>query len=237
MKGEITMYKDVFKTVSAYTFFAICVAIPISNIAADAKDELKNNYEYVCQTPSDIYQHIPILHDLCKECSSVTEIGIRGIVSTWGCLQGLAENSTGYRSYLGIDIASPPINNLVKAQTLAIENGIDFTFWQVNDMTIELPYTDLLFIDSLHTYCHLTYELETFSSNVGKYIAMHDTSAPWGNQDDSSYRGDYSEYPAEYDRTKRGLWPAVEDFLARHPEWKLKERRFNNHGFTVLERV
>lgn len=66
---------------------------------------------------------------------------------------------------------------------------------------------------------------------------MHDTSAPWGDRDDTEYHGDYSEYPASFDRNKRGLWPAVEDFLANHKEWKLLERRFNNHGLTILERV
>jgi len=60
---------------------------------------------------------------------------------------------------------------------------------------------------------------------------------PWGDRDGDDYFGDYSEYPAEYDRTKRGLWPAVQDFLQRHPEWSLYERHFNNHGFTILRRV
>jgi hypothetical protein len=36
---------------------------------------------------------------------------------------------------------------------------------------------------------------------------------------------------------ERGLWPAVEEFLALHPEWKLKERYTNNNGLTVLERI
>ena len=31
----------------------------------------------------------------------------------------------------------------------------------------------------MHTYCHLSYELDTFSPKVRKYIAMHDTSEPW----------------------------------------------------------
>jgi len=104
-------------------------------------------------------------------------------------------------------------------------------------MTIEMEPVDMIFIDSLHTYCHLTYELETFSPKVAKFIAMHDTSEPWGDAEDDTYHGDYSEYPAWIDRTKKGLWPAVEDFLARHPEWKLKSRVFNRHGFTVLERL
>lgn len=230
------MKNELIKKVLSGALLLVCFAVPMNGIA-DGKEDLRGIYKYVCNISSDIFEHIPVLHDLCQECTFVTEIGVRGIVSTWGCLQGLGDNGFGYGSYLGIDISPPPPASLAQAKGLAEENGITFTFLQADDMTIELPYTDLLFIDSLHTYCHLTYELEHFCSSVGKYIALHDTSAPWGNQDDLSYSGNYSEYPAEYDRTKRGLWPAVEDFLVRHPEWKLKERRLNCHGFTVLERV
>lgn len=199
--------------------------------------ELHTLYQKACTNYSDIHEHIPVLKNLAEECSSTIEIGVRSMVSTWGILQGLAENNHLDKSYLGIDIALPPLNTLATAERLAHQNGIAFQFWQVNDMHIEIEETDLLFIDSLHTYCHLTYELEKFSPFVTKYIAMHDTSFPWSYMDDDSYRGDYSEYPTWYDRTKRGLWPAVEDFLKRHPEWTLHKRLLNNHGFTILRRV
>ncbi len=202
-----------------------------------SQQELKKQYNFASTSPSDIFEHLPVLRQLASESNSVIEIGMRGMVSSWALLQGLSENDLDVRFYLGIDIATPPIESLTLAQYLAQENGIDFAFWEENDMSIDIPYTDFLFIDSLHTYCHLTYELEKFSPNVNQYIAMHDTSAPWGTVDDSSYNGNYSEYPAFIDRNKRGLWPAVEDFLARHPEWTLHERRFNNHGLTVLKRV
>ena len=201
-----------------------------------AQYELKQKYEFSCTNPSDINEHLPVLRSLAMECSSVVEIGLRGMVSSWGILQGLAENLSSSRSYLGIDIAPHQPEMLNSAKQLAKENGIAFSFWQANDMNVNFESTEMLFIDSLHTYCHLTYELEKFSSNVSKYIAMHDTSAPWGNIDDADYHGNYTEYPPEYDRTKRGLWPAVEDFLERHPEWSLYERRLNNHGFTILRR-
>ena len=60
--------------------------------AQNKEPTLREMYEYQCNTPSDIYQHIPILCQLAKECSSATEIGIRSIVSTWGILQGLSES-------------------------------------------------------------------------------------------------------------------------------------------------
>jgi len=200
-------------------------------------DVLTAQYEYHSTTVSDIYEHLPVLRDLSRECSTVIEIGVRSMVSTWGILQGLSENKAPHCSYLGIDLNLPPKQVYSLAKKAAAQNRVEFNFWTVNDMTIELPAADLLFIDSLHTYCHLTYELETFSPVITKYIAMHDTSAPWGDCDDSSYHGDYSEYPDSYDKTKRGLWQAVVDFLERHPEWELYERRLNNHGFTILRRL
>lgn len=185
----------------------------------------------------DIGEHFPLLMQLAVECPHVTEIGLGLVISTWAIFQGLTENPDSHRSYLGIDIAQPPIDNMALAQSEAEKNGISFRFQRVNDLYIDIDPTDLLFIDSMHTYCHLTFELETFSPKVRKFIAMHDTSEPWGNRDDDEYRGNYSEYPAHYHRSKRGLWPAVEDFLKRHPEWTLQERRLNCHGFTVLKRT
>ena len=215
-------------------FLAIAV---LSTISLYSSDPLQDLYIKHFNTRSDINEHISILHDLAKECASVTEIGIRDVVSTWGCLQGLSESPYGPRSYVGIDISSPPQSKLLLAERLAKKKGISFRFICANDMNIEIEPSDMLFIDSLHTYCHLTYELEKFSPKIHKFIAMHDTSDPWGSCDDSAYRGDYSEYPASFNRNQKGLWAAVEDFLANHSEWRLLERRVNNHGLTILERI
>ena len=202
--------------------------------ASNPKLELAYQYQLSRHIPSDINEHVSTLRDLGSKCSTVVEIGTKSMVSTWGILQGLAENPSTSRSYLGIDIVPPPTDTLNLAKQLAEENGVNFNFWQANDMDIDIESTKLLFIDSLHTYCHLTYELEKFSPKVTHYIAMHDTS--WGDVDDPTYKGDFSEYPPEYDRTKRGLWLAIEDFLQRHPEWALHERYTNNYGLTILKR-
>lgn len=221
-----------------FPFFTFCVTtsfILISSEVRASTEELLFQYIVNSENPSDIYEHLPVLRELASECESVIEIGVRRGVSTWGILLGLSENDKDSRSYIGIDLGYPP--DLSVFTKIAHDNNIDFDFWKTNDMEIDIVPCDMLFIDSLHTYCHLTYELETFSSKVGKYITMHDTSAPWGHCDDDTYHGNYSEYPQHYNRSKRGLWPAVEDFLIRHPEWRLKERRLNNHGFTTLERI
>ncbi len=221
--------------------YLIGLAALLNVIACQAEIEEKRQldqlYQRHCSTWSDICEHVSVLRNLAGECESVIEIGIRSMVSTWGVLKGLSENNQPMKRYLGIDLNYPPMDKLNEAKRLSKALDIDFNFLQADDMTIDIEPVDMLFIDSLHTYCHLTYELEKFSPKVKKYIAMHDTSEPWGDRDDTEYHGNYSEYPAEYSRTKRGLWPAVQDFLLRHPEWQLHERRMNNHGFTILKRV
>lgn len=213
------------------------LAFLIPAYGAEPKEELLKQFEKACSERSDINEHIPVLCRLAEECSSVVEIGVRSMNSSWGILQGLSVSKAKVRSYLGIDLASPPASILRLARKLAEANSIAFHFCQANDMNIDFDQADMLFIDSLHTYCHLSYELEKFSPKIRKIICMHDTSPPWGYNDDSLYPGNYAEYPSEIDRSKRGLWPAVMDFLWRHPEWKLLERRENNHGFTILMRV
>jgi len=199
-------------------------------------DNLRQKYQISCNKKSDINEHVPTLCNLAMQCPRVVEIGLRKMISSWGFLMGLSKNSSSKRFYLGIDIAPPPIAILFSAQVIANENGIPFEFWLENDMNVEIPQTDLLFIDSLHTYCHLIYELETFCIKVDKYIAIHDTSSPYG-QKNEKYTGDYSEYPPWIDKNKQGLEIAVKDFLSRHPEWMMHKKYSNCHGLTILKRV
>lgn len=197
---------------------------------------LEKQYAKHCHQVSDIHEHLPVLRQLSQDCDSVIEIGVRSMVSTWGILRGLADSPYYPKSYLGIDLNDPPEEHVRLAQALAEQNGISFKFWKGNDLDAEVESVDMIFIDTLHTYCQLTVELEKFAPKARKYITLHDTSGPWGNHDDDSYHGDRSEYPAYVDRKKRGLWPAVVDFLEKHPEWELKDRRLNNNGFTTLIR-
>jgi methyltransferase family protein len=199
---------------------------------------LFEQYESHSKMPSDINEHLPVLRELAKECSTAVEIGVNEIVSTWGILQGLSESKSDEPSYIGIDLKYPVLNRLFLASQLAEAAGVSFQFIQENDCAVDLEPTDLLFIDSWHTYRHLTYELEKFAPKVKRYIAMHDTSEQWGEEDEPwGYIQAIPAYPPHISQTKQGLWAAVVDFLSSHPEWRLKERRLNNHGFTVLERV
>ncbi len=231
----------IFRVKALFSVFAVSLFAVDSEeselLREIGRTSFKNMYELSCLRPSDINEHVIHLRRLAKECSSVVELGVGGMVSTWGILQGLSESSHENRSYLGVDLNRPPENLLQLAQYFCKPQGIAYDFMHKNDLEVDIDPVDFLFIDSLHTYAHLTYELETFSPKVRKYIAMHDTSDPYALADCQSYRGNHSEYPLFVNREKRGTWVAVWDFLAKHPEWQLQERHFNNNGFTILKRV
>ena len=203
----------------------------------EKKDRLKDKSLQHCNKPLDINESSQLLCKYAKACASVVEIGHKEIEAPKGILQGLSESSFKQRSYLKINSDYIPPSELNFTKEGAKKSNINFTFWQANDLLIVLEPTDMLYIDSLHTYCHLTYQLETFSSQVRKYICLYGTSGPWCDQEENAYQGNYNEYSSSYDRTKKGLWPAVLDFLANHPEWVLVERSTKNEGCAILQRL
>jgi hypothetical protein len=104
---------------------------------------------------------------------------------------------------------------------LAKEAGTEASFEKRDTLDLTIEPTDLLFIDTYHVYKNLKHELEKHGPMAQKFIVMHDTETFGETSEDSS---------------RPGLWAAVEEFLAAHPEWSLFERRRNNNGLTILKR-
>ena len=88
-----------------------------------------------------------------------------------------------------------------------------------NTLEIEIEPTDLLFIDTLHTYDQLIKELELHGNKSKKFIIIHDTETFGGN------------------KKKKGLEHAYKEFLTNNENWSLLEHFANNNGLTVLKRV
>lgn len=174
-------------------------------------------YHLKLHEPSDINEHLPTLKIYAENCDHVTEFGVRSVVSTYGFMAGRPRI---IRSY---DIQ--PVENFGVdsgyLSFLAAQIGIDFQFLLGNTLEIEIEQTDLLFIDTLHTYNQLKRELELHSSKVNKYIVLHDTTT-------FADIGEYDEL---------GLWPAVEEFVNANENWVIQARYINNNGLTILKRV
>lgn len=202
---------------------------------------MDSKYKTLCETPSDINEHLPTLYEYAKKCESVLELGIRDVVSSWAISKGLSENGMDTKRHIMNDIEPCEIDELLET---AKGSGVTIMYEWKNDLDLEIKENiDMTFIDTWHVYGQLKRELEKFSKVTNKYIVMHDTTIDeWlgetnrclGGAKAAEIQSRISGIPPS--EIMKGLWPAIEEFLEAHPEWKIRERYINNNGLTILER-
>jgi hypothetical protein len=183
-------------------------------------NEHKNN-------PSDINEHLETLYNLGKECSHITEMGVRWVSSTWPLVYSNPKKIISY------DIVTNP--NIIEVINLCNEYSVDYSFQEKDVLLLEIEPTELLFIDTLHTYNQLIKELEIHSNKVSKYIVLHDTEF-FGRVDEVVYEH-ASNFVKNNPITKQGLMTAVEDFLSTTlgQSWEIYKIYENNNGLTILK--
>ena len=165
---------------------------------------LEDRFETAIMAPGDINEHLRTLRRYGSRVSHITEFGVRQGVST---LAWLAAKPDKLRCY---DFAwYPEISTLAE---IATEEEIDFLFFQANTLDCQIEETDLLFVDTTHTYEQLKAELERHAGKVGRYLAFHDT--------------------VTFPDMARALW----EWLKEHPEWEVREQYQQQHGLTIHER-
>ena len=190
--------------------------------------DLEKKVNELYQTPSDINEHIPTIIKYGFECDHITEMGVRGIVSTWGWLATQPSKLVAY------DIQNPSNwgGSLQDVEDTAKHVGTDFTFHLANVLEVDIEETDLLFIDTWHAYKQLKAELDLHASKVRKYICFHDTTT-YATRDEDAYESWGDEWKGD----GTGIWKAIEEFLDSNPEWEMEERFTNNNGFTIIKKV
>lgn len=203
-------------------------------------DVIAREYTKRCKTPSDIFEHLPTLRAYAAKCESVLEMGVRGCVSSWAFALGLLENGKAQKKLL--------LNDIDVCDTTALEQAVCKTPLQIrtiwmNNLKVTLEEdVDLTFIDTWHVYGQLKRELALYAPRTRKYILMHDTTVDeWQGE---TIRCKHKYDPNEQSRMSgipvneilKGLWPAVEEFLAANPDWELHQRFTHNNGLTVLKR-
>lgn len=172
-------------------------------------------YQAKCRDNSDICQHLPTLKAYAQKCTTVVELGVRSIVSTWAFLAAVP-----YR-LISVDIQHPSFYkdydphgcNLELVEKLAREQGTRFQFIQADSRSVLVPSCDLMFFDTLHTYEQLRDELGQHAYKVMKYMIFHDTET-----------------------YKKELMPAIEEYLESHPQWMIDKVFTNNNGLLILQR-
>jgi hypothetical protein len=154
-------------------------------------------------------------------------MGVRWVSSTWPLVYSNPKKMISY------DIVTNP--NITEVINLCNEYSINYSFQEKDVLQLEIEPTELLFIDTLHTYNQLIKELEIHSNKVSKYIVLHDTEH-FGRIDEIIYNH-ASNVVKVSPTTKQGLMTAVEDFLTTElgQSWELHKVYTNNNGLTVLK--
>lgn len=185
-------------------------------------EALQQRFELCRSTPSDINEHLDILRQLASECDHVTEMGVRTGMSTVALLAAQPAEliSWDFNPYA---IISQNIADLV------VLAGQTFFQPRVGDtLKIRIEPTDMLFIDTLHTFTQLKAELirhaDPIEDPIRKYLVFHDT-VTFGSEGE--------------DKQRPGLRAAVKFFHENHafPVWQLVEDRQNNNGLIILRNV
>ena len=94
----------------------------------------------------DINEHLPTLKLYAEHCSHVTEMGVRWGASTIAFLAARPKEMVSY------DIIKT--GEMEKIRALVQQEKINHSFKIENVLTSAIEETDLLFIDTLHSYPH-----------------------------------------------------------------------------------
>lgn len=129
-------------------------------------ETLENLFELNCRASSDIHLHLPRLCELASQCNHITEFGTRHGLSTLAFLYAQPKTLICY------DIIKQPDIDILAS----LKGDTDFKFILADDLTVEIEDTDLLFIDTVHTYNQLKHELNLHAGKVRQFIVMHDTT-------------------------------------------------------------
>jgi hypothetical protein len=200
---------------------------------------IEQKYKSLCDSPSDINEHLPVLYKYAVECESIIECGVRGCVSSWALVYGLLNNNKQKKKILLNDLVQCDIDELLRST-----NGLDVDIkyeWKSDLELVINENVDLVFIDTWHIYGHLKRELNKFANKTNKYIIMHDTTIDefdgetircnWNAEQQSIDTG------IPVDEIKCGLSKAISEFLENNKNWVLHEKLTNNNGLTILKKL
>lgn len=210
-------------------------------------EKVKNKYLCLCKNKSDINEHLPVLFEYSKNCTSVFETGVRGVVSSWANAYGLLNNNSEKKLLFLNDISECDISELLnKTENLNIDikykwcNNLDLDLKLELELELDKKF-DMVFIDTWHVYGQLKRELEKFSKYANKYIIMHDTTIDAIKGETIRNKWDANKQSKEtgipVGEINKGLWFAIEEFLNLNNDWILEKRLTNNNGLTILKKI
>lgn len=180
--------------------------------------DFREEYLNYCATPSDINEHLPTLVKYGAwqgKAQSIVEFGVGYGRSTRAFLAAIAETKGSLNSY-----EMKLLDGVQELFDAAQAQGLDAHLHLGNLLELaKFETADVLLVDSHHTYHQVAAELTGFGDRINKFIIFHDTEL-YGltGQDPGSV----------------GIWPAINEFMDSHSEWKIIEQFYNNNGLLVI---
>jgi hypothetical protein len=207
-------------------------------------EQIRNRYIELCNKPSDINEHLPILYEYAKKCETIIETGVRGGVSSVALVYGLLCNNQLNKQILLNDINYCDISTILN---YCKDLNIQIKYEWKDNLSLEInEQVDMVFIDTWHVYGQLKRELDKFSKITKKYIIIHDTTVDeiYGETiRDGHHLNEmimqHIIYRSGFTREEIccGLGKAIDEFLINNTNWKLTHKFTNNNGLTILERI
>lgn len=179
-------------------------------------------YNEVLHQNNEISELLPFLVDYGQRCDHITEFGVQNAYSTTAFVFAKPK-------YLRCYDVRPRRVQVDILENEARKLNIDFKFHQADVREIEIEETDLLFLDTWHVYSQMKIELEKHAHKARKFIICHDviTYGFVGATD-----GNVMNLPPD----ERGIWLAIQEYMALHPEWELDFHTEKSHGLAVFKR-
>ena len=215
-----------------------CASTTLAKISAEFQARIGSG----CM--GDIGEHMPTLmrSALNSSVSSVSEVGVRQVFATWAFLEAARRRHVAREPPLSIFLYDITMSGAAKDVVGIMQRtcpAIPVTFVEGDDLNVTIQPTDVMLLDTWHSYRQLSRELAKIPMAVQKALFLHDT-VTYGRVDE----GESGHGGKRIDETqfaglprKAGLQPALGEFLGRHAEWYEAHRYENCNGLTVLCRT
>ena len=160
------------------------------------------NWKWLGDSP----ERIELISKLAKGCMHITEFGVYSGCST------LAFMLANPKELISYDITDKFFETKDLLNLIAKKNKINYRFNLASSLEVDIDETDMLFIDTTHSYENTKTELGRHHSKVKKHILLHD----------------YNSF--------QGVQKAVDEFLLSNKNFKISYLDLFDDGMIMLSR-
>lgn len=199
-------------------------------------ESIAAHYMTISQSNENVF--VPVFKDLAKSCSTVIECSTgREVATPWALLAGLAESEADapkvlYRAPMTKDsaILFKPLLEAAKEASIEVKTKEDLA---------ESEQADVVFIDSCNVESYAKTALEEYHARAKRLIVLFTTAPRSAEQTMRAvanvlHVSRLSGFTVQ--EIMKGLGTAVDDFVAEHPEWIVKDPLGALQGLVILER-